>query len=405
MVRQKNKAIPSPDEPHLSAQQQAPQNAADSEPGESAGAACPVAGFGASAGGLEAFRDVLQSIPDDTGIALVFIMHLDPKHASMLTELLSRSTRMPVSQVEDGMQVEANQVYVIPPNTCISIRGGRLVIEPRAPAGPHLPVDHFFRSLAEEQGSKAIGVVLSGTASDGTLGLRAIKEAGGITFAQKPGTAKYDGMPVSAIMAGCVDTVLPPDALAAELARLGKHPYLNKARRAEAPSENHGDLNAIFGMLRAAKGVDFSQYKSGTIGRRTLRRMALHKLETPEQYVDYLKTNRDEIDLLFHDLLINVTGFFREPATFNALITQVLPAILERRSPDDAIRVWVPGCATGEEAYSVAICLLEQMRREELEIPVQLFGTDPAFTLRVSSRTSRRSACGGFSSRRTGCTR
>lgn len=341
---------------------------------ESASRDCPVVGFGASAGGLEAMTEVLHELPDDTGMAMVFIQHLDPKHSSLLSELLSRATNMPVHQVTEGTKIEANRVYVIAPNTCIGIRNGMLFSESRTT--PHMPIDHFFRSLAEERGSKAIGVVLSGTASDGTLGLKAIKDAGGITLAQEPDTARYDGMPRSAMVAGCVDMALSTKGIADELIRLRRHPYLDRHRPLLDLPENEKGFEEIFGMLRTAKGVDFSHYKPGTIRRRTLRRMAVHRLESPGAYAKYLKNNRGELDLLFNDILIHVTSFFREPETFAALSTLVLPALLKGRPSDDPVRVWVPGCATGEEAYSVAICMLEYMRQAGTETPVQLFGTD-----------------------------
>lgn len=336
---------------------------------------CPVAGFGASAGGLEAFTEVLQHLPSNAGLAIVFVQHLDPKHGSILSELLARATAMPVRTIVEATSVKPNHVYVMPPNVCVTLRERALHIEPRHPNSPHMPIDHFFRSLAADQGSRAVGVVLSGTASDGTLGLKAIKAEGGITFAQAPESARYDGMPRSAIAAGCVDAVLSPERLAAELLELCQHPYLSRLRTTETPPEPEPDLRDIFSMLRAAKGVDFTHYKPGTIRRRTMRRMALLKLETPEQYVRYLKEHRDEIDLLFQDILINVTGFFREPATFDA-ITSLMPTMLKGRSAEDPLRVWVPGCSTGEEAYSVGICLLENLRRASVEAPVQLFGTD-----------------------------
>ncbi|HKE24279.1 MAG TPA: chemotaxis protein CheB [Bryobacteraceae bacterium] len=342
---------------------------------EETGQSCPVVGFGASAGGLEAMTEVLREMPDDTGLAIVFIQHLDPKHSSMLSELLARATTMPVQQAANGMKVEPNKVYVIAPNTCIALRRGALFNEPRDPSAPHMPIDYFFRSLADDQGSKAIGVVLSGTASDGTLGLKAIKEAGGIALAQDPESAKYDGMPRSAIVAGCVDTTLTTKGIAAELVRLCHHPYISRRPVEEAP-EHEKAFEEIMNMLRAAKGVDFSHYKPGTVRRRTLRRMAIHRLETPDKYAKYLRGNRDEVDLLFNDILIHVTSFFREAATFTAITTHVLPAILKNRSQDDPVRVWVPGCATGEEAYSVAICILEYMRQTGIETAVQLFGTD-----------------------------
>ncbi len=337
---------------------------------------CPVVGFGASAGGLEAFTDVLRHLPVDTGLAIVFIQHLDPKHSSILTELLARSTRMPVVQVGDGMPVEPNRIYVIPPNGNISISKGVLKVEPRPPAVPHMPVDRFFRSMAEDQGGKAIGVVLSGTASDGTLGLNAIKAEGGITIAQAPESAKYDGMPRSAIAAGSVDLVLAPQRIAEELVRLRRHEYLARLRPAEAPEDGEKDLTEVFTMLRAATGVDFSYYKPGTIRRRTLRRMALHRFNKPHEYIRYLREHRDELDLLFQDLLINVTSFFREPATFQAIRSMLLPTLFKGRSPEDPFRVWVPGCSAGEEAYSMAITLLEYMRDARIEIPIQVFGTD-----------------------------
>ncbi|PWU11468.1 MAG: hypothetical protein C5B51_02600 [Terriglobia bacterium] len=345
-------------------------------PGESAAQNCPVVGFGASAGGLEAITEVLRHLPEDPGMAIVFIQHLDPKHASMLTELLARATTMPVQQVTDGLKVDSNHVYVIAPNTCIAIRQGHLYLEPRQAATPHMPIDHFFRSLAEDQGSKAIGVVLSGTASDGTLGLKAIKEAGGIALAQDPETARFDGMPRSAVVAGCVDSALSTKGIAVELVRLCRHPYLSHARPPEELPQDEKAFDEILGLLRTSKGVDFSHYKPGTVRRRTLRRMAIHRLSKPEEYAVFLKTHREELDLLFNDILIHVTSFFREPATFTALTTHVLPSVLRGRSPEDMLRVWVPGCATGEEAYSIAICIVEYMRQAGVEIGVQLFGTD-----------------------------
>src|SRR5215831_14738863 len=230
---------------------------------------CPVAGFGASAGGLEAFTELLQHLRADTGIAFVLVQHLDPKHGSLLTELLSKSTTMPVAQVTNGMRAEPNHVYVIPPNANMSINKGIFQLEARL-AHP-MPIDRFFRSLAEDQGSKAIGVILSGTASDGTLGLKSIKAEGGITFAQDERTAKYDGMPRSAIAAGCVDLVLTPRAIAAELVRLCKHPYVADGHPPE-PEQAEPNFNEILAILRSGTGVDFSFYKNATIRRRILRR-------------------------------------------------------------------------------------------------------------------------------------
>ncbi|HEV3330894.1 MAG TPA: chemotaxis protein CheB [Bryobacteraceae bacterium] len=342
---------------------------------------CPVVAFGASAGGLEAFQELLENLPDDTGLAFVFIQHLDPKHTSVLGELLARSTRMPVVPVTDQIRVQANHLYVIPPNVGMRLENGRLLLTQRAGIGQHMPIDEFFRSLAEDQGSRSIAVVLSGTASDGTLGLKAVKAVGGITFAQDE-TARFDAMPRNAIAAGWVDLVLPPAMIAHEIQRLCQHPYViaepavaepaPPARLLAEPDRFH----EIFQTLRAATGVDFMLYKQGTLHRRILRRMALNKVETVEQYARVLLENRPELQSLFHDILINVTGFFREAATFESLKRDVFPVLLRERSPDNPIRVWVPGCSTGEETYSVAICLMESLHDAGLAIPIQIFGTD-----------------------------
>ncbi len=336
-----------------------------------------VVGFGASAGGLEAFTDVLHKLPLDLGMALVFVQHLDPQHDSILTDLLSRSTAMPVHRVTDGMKLQPNQVYVIPPNTNLVVRDDALHLEAR-PAGPHMPVDYFLRSLADVYRGRAIGVVLSGSASDGALGLTAVKAAGGITFAQAPESARYDGMPRSAINSGCVDFVLPPEGIARELIGLGAHPYLRHPESPEdaAPPTEDQAIREIFNQLRSTTGVDFSLYKPGTILRRVLRRMALQKIDNLDQYAAYVKQNKDEVTSLFQDMLINVTSFFREPVTFEALQNYVLPRLFENRPLEQPFRVWVPGCATGEEAYSVAICLIEYMREQGKEWPLQVFGTD-----------------------------
>jgi two-component system CheB/CheR fusion protein len=344
---------------------------------------CPVVGFGASAGGLEAFQEILASFPINTGLAFVFVQHLDPNHPSILGELLAKGTKMPVLQVKNQMPVEPNKVYVIPPNVGMRLSEGRLLLTERTTGfGPHLPIDEFFRSLAEDRGGRAIAVLLSGTASDGTLGLRAVKEAGGITFAQDQ-TAKFDAMPRNAIAAGWVDLVMPPGQIAHEILRICRHPYVT-AQEVAAPEEAEvpepvaepARFEEVLNLLRTATGVDFTLYKPGTLQRRILRRMALHKAETVAQYVRLLRENRAELKALFHDILISVTGFFRENATFDALKKTVFPALFEKRSAEAPVRVWVAGCSTGEEAYSLAICLLEYMRESDVEVPVQIFGTD-----------------------------
>ena len=340
---------------------------------------CPIVGIGASAGGLEAFTQLLAALPPRTGLALVLVQHLDPKHESMLAALLARTTQLPIHEVRDGMRVEPDHVYVIPPNANMAVLHGRLSLIPRTEErGLHLPVDFFFRSLAADQQSRAIGVILSGTASDGTAGLRAIKAAGGLTFAQEKKSAKYDGMPHHAIAAGVVDRVLPPDAIARELAQLVRHPYVAQpaAPTESAETASDAELNKIFILLRAASGVDFSLYKPTTLLRRIARRMALQKVGTLATYVRYLKQTPQEIGALFDDVLINVTNFFREPETFELLKKKVFPQWLPDRPPQTPVRVWVPGCSTGEEAYSLAIALLEFLGPRLAEVPVQIFASD-----------------------------
>lgn len=274
----------------------------------------PIVGVGASAGGLEAFRSLLHALPAKTGMAFVLVQHLDPEHESLLTRLLSHATRMPVTEVTEGVTVEPDHVYVIPPNKALGIRNGDLhLLARRKQDLKHMPVDSFFHSLAENEGSRAIGVILSGVASDGTLGLAAIKAAGGITFAQDSKSAKYDGMPRSAIAAGCVDFVLPPEGIAKEIKRISLHPYLGTPDHSAAGSgrgERNEDLLKVFALLRNATEVDFTNYKRSTINRRIARRMVLHKISSLRQYLKYLHENRTEIMALCEDLLIHVTSFF-----------------------------------------------------------------------------------------------
>ena len=312
-------------------------------------------------------------------MAFVLIQHLAPAHESMLTELLSKATSMPVREVKDGMTVEPDNVYIIPPDKEMIIFQGVLHLMPRDEVkGQYMPVDSFLRSLAEDRRNNAIAVILSGTGSDGSMGVRAVKGEGGIVFAQDE-TAKYDGMPKSAIDTGCVDFVLPPDKIAAELLRIRQHPYLAAVRHGETvqtiPAEEN-DLNRIFIMLRSAKGVDFTSYKRSTIMRRVTRRMLLQKIEGMEKYVAYLRENPSEIETLYQDILINVTSFFREPEAFEALKRSVFPHIVNKASADVPVRIWVPACSTGEEAYSIAIALVEYMDDNKISRPVQLFATD-----------------------------
>src|SRR3982074_411920 len=287
------------------------------KPDQSRHASFPIVGVGASAGGLEAFTQLLKSLGSRTEMAYVLVQHLDPSHESALTHLLAKATEMHVRQVTDATLVEPNTVYVIPPNVYMIISRGILRLTPRTETrGPHMPIDRFLRSLAEDQRSNAIGVILSGTASDGTLGLAAIRAEGGITFAQDKKSAKFGGMPQSAIAAGCVDFVLPPDAVGRELARIRAHPYLapsSSSRTAELMPDGDPQLKNILHLLRTASGVDFSDYKPATVKRRILRRMALHKIEKLKGYLQFLRHDPAEVEALYEDILIKVTSFFRDP--------------------------------------------------------------------------------------------
>lgn len=346
--------------------------------------------MGASAGGLEAFSIVLRNLPAETGMAFVLIQHLDPKHESLLPDLLSKATRMPVEEVKDGKRVWPNRVYVIPPNTEVGIEGGvlRLLSRP-AVRGQHMPVDHFLRSLAEDLKSRAIGVILSGTGSDGALGIEAVKGEGGITFAQNEESAKYDGMPRAAAATRCVDFILAPEEIARELTRIAAHPYVRTPDDVRVPDEASEagavsgppealapPLTRIFSLLRDATSVDFSLYKHTTVRRRIGRRMALHRIDKLENYVQMLEQDPAEVEALYREILIKVTAFFRDPEMFQTLKAKVLPEIVGRLAPDTPIRVWVPGCASGEEAYSLAILLLEFLSERDLNLPIQVFATD-----------------------------
>ncbi|MGH8288554.1 MAG: chemotaxis protein CheB [Steroidobacteraceae bacterium] len=332
-----------------------------------------IVGVGASAGGLEAFTAMLKALPEDTGLAFVFVQHLAPTHPSMLSEILQRATRMRVFEVKDEPQVERNCVYVIPPARLMTIHDGRLALAPRDQA-PHHPIDRFFESLAESQGHRAIGVVLSGTANDGTAGFVTIKAAGGITIAQDS-SALYDGMPRSAIAANRVDFVLPPAGIAGELARIARHPYVLEAGEAAAQADLE-QVDRILSVLRHRSGVDFSQYKSNTLHRRIRRRMALRKLTDAGEYAKFLKSDPREAEALYQDILIGVTNFFRNPESFEVLKSRFFPPLLKDRAREDTIRGWVLGCATGEEAYSLAIVLTEYASENKVIAPITVYATD-----------------------------
>ncbi|MFY9803119.1 MAG: chemotaxis protein CheB [Candidatus Acidiferrales bacterium] len=347
----------------------------------------PVVGIGASAGGLEAFTELLKHLPEKAGMAYVLVQHLDPTHGSVLQEILARTTKIPVTEVTDGEAIQCDHVYVIPANANMTIADGALRLEPReSTRSRNMPIDHFFRSLAEARGAQAIAVILSGTASDGTLGCTAVKTAGGITFAQDEKSAKYGGMPHSAVDSGCIDFVLPPKSIAQELVRIARHPYIARATAdSEVPSPTAAGeetVHSLLGMLRQATGVDFSEYKQTTLQRRIKRRIVLHRLEKLEDYVSYIKKNPNELDDLYRDVLINVTGFFRDPEAFEALRNVVFPSILQdHREAEGPLRFWVPGCSTGEEAYSIAMVLTEYLWEHARKLSasakaVQIFATD-----------------------------
>jgi len=342
----------------------------------------PIVGFGASAGGIEAFATVLSNLKPDLGMAYVLIMHLSPHHKSALTEIMQSKTKMKVQTVKNKMEVKPNNVYVIPPNTFMTVVNGHLKLAKRAPHEKNLAVDYFLIGLAKVYKNNSIGVILSGTASDGTLGLKAIKAAGGITIAQDE-TAEFSSMPTHALNSGFVDFKLPPAGIAKELARLSKIPYAFLTE--EEIEENHSkfingkshELKNILSIIKIKSGVDFfSNYKPASINRRVMRRMALNKFDNLKDYHAMLIKSNKESDLLFNDFLINVTSFFRDPKFYKTLENKVFPELVKKRGLNDIIRIWVAGCATGEEAYSITICLLEFLAKKKLTIPMQIFASD-----------------------------
>jgi two-component system, chemotaxis family, CheB/CheR fusion protein len=322
---------------------------------------------------------LLGKLPTPTGMAFVLVQHLDPAHASLLTEILTKKIPLTVIQAEDGMILEPEHLYVIPPDATLTLANGALCLRGRETSEErHRPIDLLFNSLAEECGHNAIGVVLSGTGSDGARGVQRIKETGGITFAQDIASAQFDGMPKSAIETGCVDFVLPPIEIARKLAKISQHPYLNSAAWAsgELQPVPENQLKDVFRVLLAKCAVDFTHYKRSTIQRRIARRVALHHLKGLEDYVDLLREDPAEVQALCRDFLIGVTGFFRDPESFAGLVETVFPKLIDGRSSTDTLRVWVPGCATGEEVYSIAISFIEFWGNRINAPAVQIFGTD-----------------------------
>ncbi len=340
-----------------------------------------IVGIGASAGGLEPLEQFFRQVPSKSGLAYVVVQHLDPTQKAMLAELLQRVTAMPVREAATNVHVEPNCVYVIPPNTELSVVNDVLHLErPGEPRGMRLPINVLFSSLASAQGERAIAVVLSGMGSDGTLGLQAIKAVGGLTVVQQPGTAQFDSMPSSAIAAGCADVVAPPGELPSRILD-----YVARVPDSGSTVEDDDEsavaaepLQVVFKLLQKRTGNDFSQYKLSTVHRRIARRMAIHTIGTLAGYTDFLRQNPQEIDLLFNELLIGVTSFFRDAAVWEHLAKVVLPDLLARRTTQRKLRAWVIGCSTGEEAYSLGIVFTEAAQRlpQSHDFELQIFASD-----------------------------
>jgi two-component system, chemotaxis family, CheB/CheR fusion protein len=339
----------------------------------------PIVGVGASAGGLDAFRQLLRNLPPNTGMGFVYIQHLDATHTSILADIFARETSMRVSEAKAGATVQPDQLYIIAPNTDLTIRAGVLAVTARVlPPGHHLPIDDFMRSLAEQHPSRGIAVVLSGASSDGALGLVAVKQSGGITFAQDD-SAQHSTMPHHAINTGAVDFVLPPAEIGAELGRIAHDPYFRRTRRDLARLIPEGDgtpFQQILKLVLTARKADFSAYRASTLKRRVARRMSVCRIERIEDYVSLLANNVAEIDALVNEMLIKVTSFFRDPDMFRTLADFVFGELAGSKKPNEEVRIWVPACATGEEAYSLAIALLEWRTAHSVDAPLRVFGTD-----------------------------
>ncbi|MDQ3052150.1 MAG: ATP-binding protein [Bacteroidota bacterium] len=338
----------------------------------------PIVGIGASAGGLDAFKHLLKAIPESSGMAYVLVQHLDPSHVSILPEILQRVTKIPVHEITDDIHLAPNHIYIIPSNKILTSTDGVLQLTPRDKNIINLSIDVFFTSLAEVHQECAVGVVLSGTGSDGTLGLKAIKEHGGISFAQDPKSAAYDSMPQSAVNAGVVDFILAPEEIPAQLLQINSAYKTNHVYKAEVqlPKQDEDVFKQIILLLRQRSGVDFTYYKQPTFHRRIARRIAIVKKENISDYLTFLRTNKAEQDALFHDVLIPVTSFFRDPKTFQTLSETVLPLLFKNKSAGEPIRVWIAGCSTGEETISMAICLHEFLGENLSNQKIQIFASD-----------------------------
>ncbi len=352
--------------------------AAESEQAEKHGRApCPVVGVGASAGGLEALQGLFEHVPEDLNAAFVVVQHRAADRTSVMKSLIEKHTRLTVLDIEDGMKIKPGTIYLGPAEKDVSILDGTLfLVEPPPHVGLHLPIDSFLRSLAMNEAERAIGIILSGTGSDGTLGLKEVKAAGGLAMAQEETQAKYDSMPRSAIDTGMVDFVLPVEKMGDQLAQYIRHPFLAKRKPPEMEKNLENLLQKIFVLIRAETGHDFSHYKRNTIQRRIARRLAVHQIDNLEHYVKFLQENTEEIRILARELLITVTNFFRDREAFEKLQEQVIAPMVAQKSPDSFVRIWVAGCATGEEAYSIAMMVHEEISKSDKHFGVQIFATD-----------------------------
>ena len=339
-----------------------------------------VVAVGASAGGLDACRKLVSALPAANGMAFILVQHLDPTHESMMVDLLAGHTSMLVLQAIDGMLIESNHLYVIPPGTYLSVRDGALRLSrPQARHGARLPFDFLLYSLAEEYGTRAVCVILSGTGADGSLGLKVVKERSGLVIAQDPDEAGYDGMPRSAIMTGAVDLVLPVAKIAEALAKFSRRTTLTRTRSGLRPKGSiHDWLPEILGLLRTKAAHDFTLYKEGTLERRIERRMAVAAIEAGDmdRYLELLRSDTGELELLAKDMLINVTSFFRDPEVFDHLEDKIIPELVRNHAQDRPLRIWIAGCSTGEETYSLAMLFREQIAAAERDIKLQVFASD-----------------------------
>jgi two-component system CheB/CheR fusion protein len=338
---------------------------------------CPVVGIGASAGGLEALQGLLSHLPSEPPMALVIVQHRATDRTSVMKSLLEKHTGFSVVDIEDGTAIQPNTAYLAPADRDVSVSHGSLyLMESHPHVGVHLPIDSFFRTLAHDQLERGIGIVLSGTGSDGTLGIKEIKAAGGMVMAQKEDQAKYDSMPRNAIDTGMVDFILPVEKMGEQLAQYIRHPFLKARKAPDLDKKLEDQLQKIFMLIRGSTGHDFSHYKRSTIQRRIARRLAVHQIEDLNTYVKLLQESSDEVHTLAKEMLITVTNFFRDAEAFDALKESVIGPLVQQRSPDVPIRIWVPACATGEEAYSIAIMVHEEMEIAQRRHNVQIFATD-----------------------------